>query len=298
MSSYHPIKEILIENGYRLNDCGEFWKTSANYRGGNNKSSLSINKLTGYFWDFGVNLQGSAEELVQLISGKLANFKDYVAPETIYLTKMEKIYPKEILKKLLPDYGFYEKSSISLETLKTFEAGMAHSGKLNRRVCFPIYNTFGRIIGFAGRWHQKNLPENFDIPKWKLINSKKKFLYPCHLNQGEILKKKEIIIVESVGDVLALWEAGLKNSLCIFGTSISAHQINYILSLDPELIIIATNNDKEYEKGPLAAKNIKGKLDKLFNKDKIIIRLPKRNDFGDSSKEEILQWKKDSVLNI
>ena len=46
-------KEIFEDAGYSLVDYGNYWRTSALYRGGNNKSSLVIKKYNGFWVDFG-----------------------------------------------------------------------------------------------------------------------------------------------------------------------------------------------------------------------------------------------------
>jgi hypothetical protein len=61
-----------------------------------------------------------------------------------------------------------------------------------------------------------------------------------------------------------------------------------------ENIIISTNNDadSDYNRGMEAALNIKSKLSKFFNPDTLKVKLPTRKDFGDMTKAEILEWKK------
>ena len=46
------IKEILQSLGYKLNDNGRYWRTSAVYRGGDNQTSLHIYKDTGCWRDY------------------------------------------------------------------------------------------------------------------------------------------------------------------------------------------------------------------------------------------------------
>lgn len=305
----HPIRDVLIQAGYKLVDTGEFWKTAALYRSGRNPTSLSINKRTGRFWDFsaGVNNK-SAEDLVKLINGQKVDFSAYTPEPVQEKIKLVKYYPKDVLKKLLPDFGFLvSKRGLLKETLEMFEAGLAHSGKLNRRICFPIYDQQGRIVGFSGRWYKEDLPpqSEFKIAKWKHHGQKRDWLYPCHLNENIIREKREVIILESIGDLLSLWQAGIQTGTVIFGTTLSSKQLNYIIGLDPLRIIIATNNDtaienthEQEQKGPAAAKRIAKKLDKLFNPEKIVISLPPMKDFGPMTPEEIQTWYNKTINNV
>ena len=58
-----------------------------------------------------------------------------------------------------------------------------------------------------------------------------------------VKKKKEIILVESVGDVLNLYDHGIFNCLCTFGVDLSSTQACYLISLQLKKIVIAFNND-------------------------------------------------------
>lgn len=285
----HPIRDILIQAGYPLIDSGEFWKTKAIYRNGACPTSLSVNKKTGRFMDFGANnLCGSPEELVKIISGENASFATYIPEPEAPKMKLVKTYPKEILKRLLPHYDFFLKRGVSKQTLELFEAGMAHSGKLNRRICFPLYNRADKIVGFTGRWFQETPPGN--VVKWKILGPKRLFLWPRHINQDIVRDCRELIILESLGDALKLWEAGIKNTMVIFGLSLSSEQLSYILSLDLTRIIIATNNDSSNQ-GRSGALKIAAKLNKHFDKAYIGIHLPETaNDFGQMPEADIKSW--------
>ncbi len=293
----HPIQQILLEAGYPLNIAGDYWRTTAKYRGGDNATAIAVHRQTGRWKDFVLDSPWQApEELARLILGQNTDFSSYAPVETKERIKVVKIYPQEILKRLLPQFDFFINRGISKETLKLFQAGMAHSGKLNRRICFPVYDQHNRIVGFAGRWFQTT-PFGA-APKWKLLGDKRLWTYPCHLNDGLLRESKEVIIIESIGDLLALWDAGIKHVFCIFGTSLSLKQLSYIIGLDPKRIIIATNNDSGNNPGKLAANKIILKISKHFDNIDILDRRPEKKDFGAMTKKEILDWHvKISLLN-
>ena len=61
------VKQTLLELGYsNIKDSGDFYRTKPIYRDSDNETSLSVNKITGRFVDFGRNIKGSFEELVRL----------------------------------------------------------------------------------------------------------------------------------------------------------------------------------------------------------------------------------------
>ena len=55
MIEFEPgkVREVLESLSYHpIQDCGKFYRTKAIYRSGNNPTSLSVNKLSGWCKDF------------------------------------------------------------------------------------------------------------------------------------------------------------------------------------------------------------------------------------------------------
>ena len=82
---------------------------------------------------------------------------------------------------------------------------MAKEGRMKNRYVFPIFDSKERLIGVTGRYTLP-IPEGSKVPKWKHYPSKKAWKYPLFLNNEIISEKKEVVVVESVGDMLALWD--------------------------------------------------------------------------------------------
>jgi hypothetical protein len=161
---------------------------------------------------------------------------------------------------------------------------------MNGRYTFPVFqsNVSENIIGYTGRAlrYSKGSP----LPKWKHIGQRRNWIYPLYLPtpQGyifreEILKKDEVVIVESVGDSLALTENKMLNHLVTFGLGVSSKQICELVALHPSRIIIALNNDAEKEKNIGLESAIKDfiKLSDFFDISKLCIKLPPSNDLSD-----------------
>jgi len=115
--------------------------------------------------------------------------------------KMEKVYSKDLLNKLFPMWTLFTDQGISSETLKLFQCGFCHGGnKLTQRIVFPVFNLKNDIIGFSGRYFKKIPPDN--VPKWKHIESTKKFLFPIHISDKFITETKTVYILESIGNAM------------------------------------------------------------------------------------------------
>ena len=300
-STNSKIHSSLLELGYTLSDFGDHWRTKALYRGGDNPTAIKIYKNTGVWQDFvGRNGPMPFKKLVELTlkTSDYSIIKKYVSTneesfsfdEPRQKLEMDKIYPEECLKKLFPNFSFYNKRRISEETLSLYKAGLASAGRMYRRIVFPIYNNEHQIFGFSGR----KIDDLNDAPKWKHIGKKNNWIYPANLpNFPEI--KDEVILVESIGDSLALTENGLTNNLVTFGLDCSNAIVNFLISKDVRKIIIATNNDKDKDinRGLFSALSILMKLSLFFDLDILKIKLPIENDFSEMHQKSIdfTEWK-------
>lgn len=294
------IEEILIDLGYELNDRGKYWQCKAVYRNGDNRTALQIWKNTGIWKDFVANTTYQPfSKLVQLSCSDDAKIHEinqsfidnngsFISIAKAPKMEVEQFFSHEEVKTLVPHYDFYNKKGISNTTLKLYNSGFSMSGKMNGRFVFPIYDENGKVIGLSGR-HLLWKPDSL-FPKWKHLGRKGNWIYPINIpNLGvnvfsdKIEKEKEIILVEGIGDSLALSEQGLYNHMVVFGLEISSKQISRLLSFNVDKIIVSTNNDldKASNRGLFAAIKIYLKLIKYFDISKVEIRLPICKDFGE-----------------
>lgn len=296
------VESTLNSLGYDLSDKGDYWQTNALFRNGDNKTALQIYKNSGVWKDYVNNTSFMPfKKLVQLtlnsnddhlidkfIKSKDLSFDNEVQFQKRELITMEKIYPDSMLERLLPHYVFYENRGISPEVLKLFKGGLCTEGKMYQRFVFPIFNIHGKIHGFSGR----DMLEKENRPKWKHIGIKTKWIYPHLLSRPRISESKSVILVESIGDVLNLYQNNIFNVLCCFGVDISPSLISYLCSFEIDNIFISFNNDlnKPINAGKQGAVKSFFKLLNYFNFEKIRICLPLANDFGDMNEPEMNKW--------
>ncbi len=297
--NYHPIL-----------DCGKFFRTKALYRDGDSPNSLLIFKDSGWCTDFPTDEKFSLYELVKRTLGttnhktitSLINAQQVVVSAPKQKLKMQKTYNPDCLERLFPNYSFYNKKKISDATLKAYKMGLASQGKMYQRYVFPVFNENGQIIGFSGR--HSNWSEELNAPKWKHIGEKRDWVYPFY-SVAECKEAtsaaEEIILVESIGDSLAMFENGQKNHLVTFGLDCSSAILSFLLAKDFKKIIIATNNDqsKETNWGKQSAIKSLMKLSTVFPVDLLEIKLPTKNDFGEmyESGDSFLNWKNQKPLD-
>lgn len=285
----NPYKQFLESEGYVLTETADYYKTNAIYRGGNNKTALSINKQNGKFTDWAGG-GGTFEMLVGLIKGTSDDPKiqEYIRRAGEYQDsfvkinkiKVNKYHPPECLERLLPYWKFYvEERQISSDIMRRHRVGLATTGNLRNFLVSAITDRSGRIVGFFGRYHKNEPPPK--VPKTKNIGKKTDWIFPAFLNDGFIRKDKEIILVEGLTDLYSFETIGIYKCICLFGIKISSAVVNYICGIQGVKVIIATNNDligKGHGAGNSAALEIQRKLSKLINKEQIEIRLPEKDN--------------------
>lgn len=276
-------KDILIKLGYtQITETSQYYRMPALYRNGDNTGALNVSKRKGTWIDFVLNKKGTFEELIQLTLNlkTIDEAKDYLKnkynfepreiEEKISLS-CPKIFSNDLLKELKPDYSYFKGRGISEQTQKEFRGGLMTEGKLKNRFTFPIFGPKGEIVGFNGRDVTGTKKSN----KWKLLGSKKEFKYPLFLNHKIIKEQRKVVLTESIGDCLALWECGIKNSIVLFGTEISLAVLNLLIKFDIQKIIISLNNDENSNNvGNNAAQKCINKLSRYFDERKLSIKLP------------------------
>jgi len=300
------IKEILSELGYsQIKDYASEYRMFPIYRQ-SDSPCLSVKKNSGFFIDYGRDIKGDFLKLVQIslnfkdktkakqwLSNKDIQFDEQkIRQKTLEKLNYKKFYSKDNLSKLIRNHNYWINRGVNKETLELFKGGLDNGiegGKFYNRYVFPILDDHGNILGFSGRLTK----HSERAPKWKHIGQKSHWTYPSFISSNYIQKTNEIIIVESIGDMLSLFNSGVKNVIVAFGVTLSKSIINFTLRHKLNRIVIALNNDSNNNNvGNKAAMKFKNELSKHFNEDKIKIRLPNQKDFGEMSKLEILDWYK------
>lgn len=289
------VLEVLQSIGYSPKDIGLEYQCCALYRGGDNPTALNINKSTGLWFDHVQRTGGSLEYLVELtLKGKqkpeiydLLQFN----PNTQHIKEeLESTvkFNKDLVLKLKKDHSYWTGRDIDEHIVAEFGGGTADNGRMINRYVFPIYDyQNGDLTGFAGRYLGK---ANYCV-KWKLLSKKSNWVYPAFLNLKDIQKSKEVILVESIGNMLALFNAGIRNVIVTFGVSVSPKITEFLLRLDIQKIILAFDNDLcNNGAGNKAASKTKANLLNFFDERQVIIRLPEKKDFGCQTVEENKAW--------
>jgi DNA primase len=111
-----------------------------------------------------------------------------------------------------------------------------------QRIMFPINDPQGNPIAFSGRLLQTEAFNGKDMPKYlnspeTLLFNKRETLFNFDKARKEIRKENTVFLFEGFMDVLAAWQAGIKNGVASMGTSLTNEQIHRLERVAQELVI-------------------------------------------------------------
>ncbi|MGY3725313.1 DNA primase [Granulicatella balaenopterae] len=126
--------------------------------------------------------------------------------------------------------------------------------RFSRRIMIPLRDASGQVIGFSGRVlvdETNEIEQSFsedvqakylNSPETKLFN-KRNFLFNFDQARSHIRKNGLAVLFEGYMDVIASWQAGVKEGIASMGTSLTQEQIN-ILNRVTDKVLIAYDGDE------------------------------------------------------
>lgn len=191
------------------------------------QQALAANKLAAkFFYETLIGENGKAG--LGYFAGKRGFTKETIvrfglgfAPDT-----------KDALINHLVKHG-YEKSDLvdfGLAIIKNNQ----YIDKFRNRVMFPIIDVRGNIIGFGGRVLDDSKPKYLNTSDTVAFN-KSNNLFALNLAKSHI--ENTIILAEGYMDVIALFQAGVKNVVATLGTSLTDMQAKIISRYAGEVVI-------------------------------------------------------------
>ncbi len=166
----------------------------------------------------------------------------------------------EIRSKISIPSGYYIERGFKPETLDAFDVGLCEEKykPMSGRVVVPIYDENYSYVGCVGRSIVPDMN-----PKWLHSSGfKKNVLYGLNIAHKYIQEKQSVVLVEGQGDVWRMHEAGCKNCVGIFGSSINDEQLLLLEQSGAMNLIILTDSDDAGNKAHL---QIMKKCGRRFN---------------------------------
>lgn len=189
------------------------------------------------------------------------------------LNEAAKEFFKAGLKNCKPALDYLGKRGLKPDTIEEFELGWAPGGesltlhlinagndikdvaraglsvktesgpyrdRFHNRIIFPVYNSFGKTVGFGGRilpsFETENTPKYLNSPETPIFN-KSRILYGLHKSKGVIGRTRQAFLVEGYMDFLMVWQSGINNAAATCGTSLGLEHLKSLKRLTDNLII-------------------------------------------------------------
>ncbi|WP_100010627.1 DNA primase [Lentibacillus sediminis] len=142
---------------------------------------------------------------------------------------------KDFTKEFLDKKGFHQQLLIKAGLL-SLQDDNSVSDRFRGRVIFPIRNHLGKTIGFGGRAIAGQEPKYLNSSESELFQ-KGKLLYNFDLAKKHIRKRSEVVLFEGYMDVIASYQAGVKNGVATMGTALTEMQAKLLRRYADRVII-------------------------------------------------------------
>ena len=142
-------------------------------------------------------------------------------------------------------------------------AGLAQRGRegggvydrFRGRIMFPLADARARVLGFGARAMSEGRGPKYLNTSENEIYHKGRQLFGIDLARAAAAKSGRIVVVEGYTDVLALHQAGIRESVAIMGTALTAEQMAELGRAAP-LVVLALDADRSGQEAMLRAARV------------------------------------------
>lgn len=104
--------------------------------------------------------------------------------------------------------------------------------RFRKRIIFPLSDQRGVVLGFSGRTLDDGQKAKYlNSPDTPIFN-KSNLLYNLDQARHTIRQESQVLIMEGFMDVIALWQAGVKNAVATMGTALTSNHLNTLTTHD------------------------------------------------------------------
>lgn len=160
--------------------------------------------------------------------------------------KAERTYPETCLNSLIY-HGYLESRGYPRDLVERYHIGISGSQykQMSNRIIIPVRNIDGELVGFTGRtlfddWKERG------IGKWRHSDgfSSRDNLFNIDKAAQHIRESGDVILCEGPLDVLRLEQAGVHNSVAIFGRKLHPGQITILIKVGGvDRLVLAFDSD-------------------------------------------------------
>lgn len=220
---HKEFKEVLKDLGERV---------------GINVSGIKVNKVSTKY----DKLYDAYRLATKYYQNNLSSSAGHIAREYLHNRKIS----DDIIKKFeiglsLPDRAdltnLLTKKQYDLTDLNKIGLSVDNRDIYIDRIMFPLYDTYGKIVGFSGRIYKDVDQNKYVNTKETVIFKKGHCLYNYHNAIDTSRVAKSIIIMEGFMDVIRAYTIGVTNVVALMGTALTDEQLKLIKRLSKNVII-------------------------------------------------------------
>jgi DNA primase len=126
---------------------------------------------------------------------------------------------------------------------EVFDAGLAVRSKgegmlydrFRRRIMFPLCDLRGRVLGFGARALGAGQKPKYLNSSDNAVYHKGRHLFGADIARAAATKAGSVIVAEGYTDVIAMHQAGLRNTVGLMGTALTEEQVGELSRLAPRV---------------------------------------------------------------
>ena len=141
--------------------------------------------------------------------------------------------------RLDPHHPYLSERGVSSDTITRFGPGFCNRGIMKGRVCIPVHDVDGRLVGYAGRW--PGSASALDEPRYKFPPGFKKRL--VLFNFHRVREAEHMVVVEGYWSVFRLDALDIA-AVALMGRTLSREQEELIRRSRAERITLLLDGDE------------------------------------------------------
>ena len=150
--------------------------------------------------------------------------------------------------------GFSERDLWDAGLVRRSEKGGLYDF-FRRRVQFPLCDARGRVLGFGGRAVGPDQKPKYVNSTDNVVYHKGRHLFAADLARSSAAKASQVVLCEGYTDVIALHQAGLRNTVGLMGTALTEDQVGELARLAP-VVLLALDADSAGQEAMLRAAKV------------------------------------------
>ncbi len=147
-----------------------------------------------------------------------------------------------------------------------YTTGLAQRSKENgrpydrfrSRIMFPLADVRGKVLGFGARAMREDQRPKYLNTSDNDVYHKGLHVYGADLARASAAKAGEVIVCEGYTDVIALHQAGLRNTVGLMGTALTTEQVGELARM-AQTVLLALDADSAGQEAMLRASSLAAK---------------------------------------